>query len=204
MPSMISFLLIVLHCSSPKAWPRWDLRWHWDEQRPECHSHSCWHWDHKCQNILSLTLRPLSSIVIIINIEHRPECLFIIIFTTSAIIIAIFIVYFQSYYHHYHHHQQDHHHYHHEQIAKRGHICSIPWHHHLIAIKHSKQGLNKCFEVSSMLICFQKNPDILPSYKWKRKGWTIFIGPRSDHSLLMSVTDWLTKSRPCWRLNELT
>ena len=36
----------------------------------------------------------------------------------------------------------------------------------------------------------------------------LFIGPRSDHSLPMSVTDWLTNSlthwRPCWRLNELT
>ena len=32
----------------------------------------------------------------------------------------------------------------------------------------------------------------------------IFIGPRSDHSLPMSVTDSLTESRPCWRFNELT
>ena len=38
----------------------------------------------------------------------------------------------------------------------------------------------------------------------------IFIGPRSDHSLPMSVTHWLTHdllelmSRPCWRLNEVT
>ena len=32
----------------------------------------------------------------------------------------------------------------------------------------------------------------------------IFIGPRSDHSLPMSVTHWLTNWRPCWRLNELT
>ena len=44
----------------------------------------------------------------------------------------------------------------------------------------------------------------------------IFIGLRSDHSLPMSVTDWLTDSltdwqtnllkmsRPCWRMNELT
>ena len=36
----------------------------------------------------------------------------------------------------------------------------------------------------------------------------IFIGPRSDHSLPMSLTNWLTdsltKSRTCWRMNELT
>ena len=33
---------------------------------------------------------------------------------------------------------------------------------------------------------------------------SFFIGPRSDHSLPMSVTHWLTDSRTCWRLNELT
>ena len=32
----------------------------------------------------------------------------------------------------------------------------------------------------------------------------VFIGPRSYHSLPMSVTHWLTDSRPSWRLNELT
>ena len=35
-------------------------------------------------------------------------------------------------------------------------------------------------------------------------AYFIFIGPRSDQSLLMSLTDWLTDWRPCWRLNELT
>ena len=39
----------------------------------------------------------------------------------------------------------------------------------------------------------------------RRSPWLmIFIGPRSDHSLPMSVTNWLTDWRPCWRLNELT
>ena len=37
---------------------------------------------------------------------------------------------------------------------------------------------------------------------------SIFIGTRSDHSLPMSVTNWLTDSltnwRHCWGLNELT
>ena len=32
----------------------------------------------------------------------------------------------------------------------------------------------------------------------------VFIGPRSDHSLPMSVNHWLTNWRPCSRLNELT
>ena len=34
----------------------------------------------------------------------------------------------------------------------------------------------------------------------------IFIGPRSDHSLPLSVTHSLTNllNRPCWRMNELT
>ena len=34
--------------------------------------------------------------------------------------------------------------------------------------------------------------------------YSIFIGPRSDHSLPMSLTNSLTNSRLCWRLNELT
>ena len=32
----------------------------------------------------------------------------------------------------------------------------------------------------------------------------IFIGPRSDHSLPMSLTHSLTNWRTCWGLNELT
>ena len=52
----------------------------------------------------------------------------------------------------------------------------------------------------------KKTPDPRFSYKW------FFIGPRSDHSLPMSGTHWLTHwltddllelmSRPCWRWNE--
>ena len=46
-------------------------------------------------------------------------------------------------------------------------------------------------------------------YKWftptsHELSSSIFIGPRSDHSLPMSLTHWLTHWRPCWRLNELT
>ena len=33
---------------------------------------------------------------------------------------------------------------------------------------------------------------------------SFFIGPRSDHSLLLSVTHWLTHWQTCWRLNKLT
>ena len=35
-------------------------------------------------------------------------------------------------------------------------------------------------------------------------SFLFFIGPKSDHSLPMSVTNSLTNWRPCWRLNELT
>ena len=41
---------------------------------------------------------------------------------------------------------------------------------------------------------------------WNPRVFTalrIFIGPRSDHSLPMSLTHWLTNWRPCWKLNEL-
>ena len=39
---------------------------------------------------------------------------------------------------------------------------------------------------------------------WHAESDSDFIGPRSDHSLPMSVTNWLTNWRPCWKLNELT
>ena len=41
-------------------------------------------------------------------------------------------------------------------------------------------------------------------HKIRNLYFSIFIGPRSDHSLPMSLTNSLTNSRPCSRFNELT
>ena len=44
---------------------------------------------------------------------------------------------------------------------------------------------------------FWNSPSRLPQYS------VLFIGPRSDHSLRMSVTDWLTDSLTHWLTNDL-
>ena len=84
--------------------------------------------------------------------------------------------------------------------------------HHLAASSHhhgfsARQVLDIWpFDINTKLVCVVVSRSFgVSPYSFSFLLYiNIFIGHRSDHSLRMSVTHWLTDSQTCWRLNELT
>ena len=58
--------------------------------------------------------------------------------------------------------------------------------HRIIQLRHIR---HRCRRFSPVLVLQEKCVEYLNT---KQKNGSFFIGPRSDHSLPMSVTDWLT------------
>ena len=89
---------------------------------------------------------------------------------------------------------------------------------HMVSFCGGREGRENCLTYNantSAPLCWKGSE----KFRWEKARWSdqwqhlqlnIFIGPRSDHSLRMSLTIWLTDdlleliSRPCCRLNELT
>ena len=68
---------------------------------------------------------------------------------------------------------------------------------------HNRENAAKIAAISSFAAKIEICPALLLICRQPSET-TLFIGPRSDRRLRMSLTNWLTDSRPCWRMNVMT